>query len=138
APSGKERIPPGKPPVSAQHRLATDRPTTAPSPADEQPTDSIPYPAKPPAQETKPYERPAAPPVPPVPPQQTPPRAMPNRIGTQDQALPAAPAAAPTGKAKLLVAVGIVVAVLIGGAVWWSRSTEDTDTPPTHAAPHTP
>jgi hypothetical protein len=135
APTEKERITPGKPPVSAQDLLATDRPTTAPSPADEQPTDSIPYPAKPPAQETKPYERPAAPPVPPVPPQQTPPRAMPNRIGTQDQALPAAPEEASTGKGKVLVAVGIVVAVLIGGAVWWFSSTENTDTPPSAAPP---
>src|SRR5690606_31418557 len=102
----------------------------------EQPTDSIPYPAKPPAQETKPYERPAAPP-PPVPPQQTPPRAMPNRIGTQDQALPAAPEEASTGKGNGLVAVGIVVAVLVGGAVCWFRSTENPDPPPSAAPPQT-
>src|SRR5690606_41881184 len=68
-------------------------------------------------------------------PQQTPPRAMPNRIGTQDQALPAAPEEASTGKGKVLVAVGIVVAVLIGGAVWWFSSTENTDTPPSAAPP---
>jgi len=60
---------------------------------------------------------------------------MPNRIGTQDQALPAAPEEASTGKGKVLVAVGIVVAVLIGGAVWWFSSTENTDTPPSAAPP---
>lgn len=113
--------------VSASALLTTARPTSAPSPADERSTDTMPHPPPPPP-------RPAPPPVP-APPPLMPQRSGPRQDGPAAQPLPPLPQVPPEDhsrgavRAKLFVALGAVVAIaLIVGGVWWMSRDGDADT----------
>ncbi|WP_028848271.1 hypothetical protein [Thermocrispum agreste] len=149
-PDNPNLIRPGRPPVPAHELLATNRPTTAPSPADFQPTEAIPFPphvqAPGHAQSstpTAPYQQPAADavtqPAPP-PAQQTEPHAVsPTGLGgpdgkrsagestkKPDTRLAQADDSGKPAKISMLVGLGAVVAILIGAALWWVNSTDRT------------
>lgn len=127
--------------VSASTLLTTARPTSAPSPADERSTDSMPHPPPPP--------KPAPPRVPaplmPLMPQ----RSGQRQDGPAAQPLPPLPQVPHEDhsrgavRAKLFVALGSVVAIaLIVGGVWWMSRGGDADmatrvTGATTAAPTT-
>lgn len=145
-------VPPPQPQVPAKDLLTTSRPMTAPSPADQQPTERMAYPKR------KPLSRKAAPvrqaevppPVPaPRPAQQQPTRPQPIRQQpTQPMFEPARPAKpappkAPGGRptAAFLV-LGVVIAlVVIGGGLWWLTSGGDENPqagPPATSQPEEP
>ncbi|MGH3516614.1 MAG: SHOCT domain-containing protein, partial [Haloechinothrix sp.] len=95
---------------SAADLLATRLPTTAPSPADERPTDRIAPPPRPARRATRPVATPVPPP-PPVPAAPGfPPPGQPHRIGVPKRTQPP----------WLVVMLGVfVVLTLIIGAMWW-------------------
>lgn len=131
--------------VSASALLTTARSTSAPSPADERSTDSMPHPPPPPPG--------PAPPRVPEPPPLMPQRSGQRQDGPAAQPLPPLPQVPHEDhrgavRAKLFVALGAVVAiVLIAGGVWWMTSdgsaspvaapagNETTTTAPTTSAP---
>lgn len=113
-------IPPAK--ATATSLLATERQTTAPSPADHRTTDSMPYPRR----DT------AAMPLTPAPPYAEPP----ELVAQTQEYRPAAPFPHPRRDRRkptwLFLSVGVllVLAVIITGTVWVSRNTDNAAAPP--------
>lgn len=119
------------PPVPAKDLLTTDRQTTAPSPADERSTDSMPHPLRRQAdrepEPVKPSDVP--PPVPwaapaprPAAPQRDVPHALPPLPGPLAEKRRGA---VPTW---MFLALGVlIVAALIGGGLWWLATGDEPD-----------
>lgn len=108
--------------VPAKDLLTTDRPTTAPSPADERSTDSMPHPRPQPVQQPVPVRPGEIPP--PVP------AARPRRINDVPPPEPPPPdrhnGAALTW---LFLGLGLLLVVgLIGAGVWWLAADDSGDT----------
>lgn len=133
------------PPVPAKDLLTTDRQTTAPSPADERSTDSMPHPPRRQAARAPEPVKPSD--VPPPVPQAAQRPAAPQRdIAHAPPPLPGPPADKPRGAVPTwtFLALGVlIVAALVGGGLWWLTSGDEPDSagqpsPPSTTEPAEP
>ncbi|QWF80308.1 hypothetical protein [Amycolatopsis sp. CA-230715] len=118
---------PAPKPSHAQSLLSTDKPTTAPSPADVRRTESMPYPR--PLEEPTVIHPAVRPPEPPRPPSQPTTPASPAATAANpfpmDDPAPSSRARAKPTWAFLAVGVLIVLGLIIGGTMWLSSSSDE-------------